>query len=64
MTNLLWAFATLKQRHSRLFERLASTAVGRMHEFTPQASREIGRVATQWLAVGCVYVVGSCITRA
>ena len=36
LTNLLWAFATLKRRHARLFEALGEVATGRMGEFTPQ----------------------------
>ena len=36
MTNLVWAFATLKWRHGRLFEQLAESATPRLAEFTPQ----------------------------
>ena len=36
LTNLVWAFATLKRRHNALFEALAATATERAGEFTPQ----------------------------
>ena len=36
LTNLVWAFATLKWRHARLFEQLADVASARLAEFTPQ----------------------------
>ena len=36
LTNLLWAFATLKRRHSRLFETFSPAVTDRASEFTPQ----------------------------
>ena len=36
LTNLVWAFATLKWRHARLFEQLADVASARLAEFSPQ----------------------------
>ena len=36
LCNLLWAFATLKRRNARLFERFTPTTTKRLGEFTPQ----------------------------
>eukprot|EP00966_Prymnesium_polylepis_P110535 2557200-Prymnesium_polylepis.1 len=36
VTNLVWAFATLKRRHGKLFEAFADVATRRMAEFSPQ----------------------------